>query len=485
MLYTSTRGGAPAVSSARAIVDGLAPDGGLYVMAPDEIPQLDWRSFLALDYPTLAAKVLSALLPDFDEAEAKTLVTAAYTGKFSDQRIAPLRAAGDDLFLELFRGPTSAFKDVALCLLPHLMKRSAEKLGDKDDILILTATSGDTGKAALEGFRDVEGIRILVFYPRDGVSAVQKAQMVTQAGKNVNVCAVEGNFDDAQSGVKAIFSAMPKGLSSANSINIGRLVPQVVYYFSAYIDAVRLGKIRAGQKLNFSVPTGNFGDILAGYLALRMGLPVGKLICASNANNVLTDFIRTGVYDRRRPFHKTISPSMDILISSNLERLLYLMSGDSELVASLMAQLKDEGHYTVPAELLEKIRSVFCAYCCDDEGTKNAIHSVWTGSSYLCDTHTAVGWSAAQSFGKAEGPTVILSTASPYKFPAAVLSAIGQSCDGDEFAMMDALEEKTGVPMPENLRGLKERPVLHRDCVAPANMLEYVKEKKAESSWAK
>ena len=484
MLYQSTRGGASPVSSARAIVDGLAPDGGLYVMAPEEIPQVDWRGFLALDYPSLAAKILSALLPDFDEAEAKELVTAAYTGKFSDARIAPLHAAGDDLFLELFHGPTSAFKDVALCLLPHLMKRSAEKLGDTDDILILTATSGDTGKAALEGFRDVPGIRILVFYPRDGVSAVQKAQMVTQAGKNVKVCAVEGNFDDAQSGVKAIFSAMPKGLSSANSINIGRLVPQVVYYFSAYIDAVRLGKIRAGQKLNFSVPTGNFGDILAGYLALRMGLPVGKLICASNANNVLTDFIRTGVYDRRRPFHKTVSPSMDILISSNLERLLYLMSGDSALVASLMAQLKNEGHYTVPAELLEKIQSVFCAYCCDDDGTKAAIDSVWSRNAYLCDTHTAVGWSAAQAFGKAGGATVVLSTASPYKFPAAVLSAIKVPFDGDEFAMMDALEEKTGVPMPENLRGLKARPVLHRDVVAPADMLEYVREKKAESSWA-
>ena len=484
MYYQSTRGGAPAVSSARAVVDGLAPDGGLYVMAPDAIPQLDWRSMLALDYNSLAAKVLSALLPDFDEAEAKELVAAAYAGKFSDPRIAPLHAAGNDLFLELFHGPTSAFKDVALCLLPHLMKRSAEKCGSKDDILILTATSGDTGKAALEGFRDVPGIRILVFYPRDGVSAVQKAQMVTQTGNNVKVCAVEGNFDDAQSGVKAIFSAMPQGLSSANSINIGRLVPQVSYYFSAYFDAVRLGKIRAGQKLNFSVPTGNFGDILAGYLALRMGLPVGKLICASNANNVLTDFIRTGVYDRRRPFHKTVSPSMDILISSNLERLLYLMSGDSALVASLMAQLRSEGHYQVPAELLEKIQTQFCAYCCDDAGTKDAISRVWSRSAYLCDTHTAVGWQAAQEFGKAEGPTVVLSTASPYKFPAAVLSAIGKSCDGDEFAMMDALEDETHVPMPENLRGLKERPVLHRDCVAPADMLAYVKEKQAESSWS-
>ena len=484
MLYHSTRGGSPAVSSARAIVDGLAPDGGLYVMSPDEIPALDWAGLMALDYASLAAKVVSALLPDFSEEEAKALVEAAYTGKFSAPRITPLRSAGDDLFLELFHGPTSAFKDVALCLLPHLMKHSAEKCGNAEDILILTATSGDTGKAALEGFRDVDGIRILVFYPRDGVSAVQKAQMVTQAGKNVKVCAVEGNFDDAQSGVKAIFAAMPEGLSSANSINIGRLVPQVVYYFSAYIDAVRLGRIRAGQKLNFAVPTGNFGDILAGYLAGCMGLPVGKLICASNANDVLTDFLRTGVYDRRRPFHKTVSPSMDILISSNLERLLYLMSGDSALVASLMAQLQREGHYQVPAELLEKIQARFVGFCCDDAGTKDAIRRVWDGQGYLMDTHTAVAWSAARSFGKAEGPTVILSTASPYKFPAAVLSAIGQSAEGDEFAMMDTLEEKTGVPMPENLRGLREREVLHRDVTAPADMLEYVKAKKAERRWA-
>ena len=373
---------------------------------------------------------------------------------------------------------------MALCLLPHLMKRSAEKCGDADDILILTATSGDTGKAALEGFRDVDGIRILVFYPRDGVSPVQKAQMVTQAGHNVKVCAVEGNFDDAQSGVKAIFSAMPAGLSSANSINIGRLVPQVVYYFSAYFDAVRLGRIEAGQPMNYSVPTGNFGDILAGYLAAEMGLPVGKLICASNANNVLTDFIHTGVYDRRRPFHKTLSPSMDILISSNLERLLYLMSGDSALVASLMAQLKNEGHYQVPADLLKKIQSRFVAYCCDDRGTEAAIARVWKDSGYLIDTHTACGWSAAKAFGAENGPVVILSTASPYKFPAAVLSAVGLPCDGDEFDMMEALEAGTKVPMPENLRGLRERPVLHRDVVAPADMLEYVKAKKAEPSWA-
>ena len=485
MLYVSTRGASPAVSSARAIVDGLAPDGGLYTMGPGEIPSLDWRGLLDLDYSSLASKILSALLPDFSENEAKSLVEAAYRDKFSSApHIAPLRPAGDELFLELFHGPTSAFKDVALCLLPHLMKRAASISGGADDILILTATSGDTGKAALEGFRDVPGIRIMVFYPRDGVSAVQKAQMVTQRGKNVKVCAVEGNFDDAQSGVKAVFSAMPEGLSSANSINIGRLVPQVVYYFSAYFDAVRLGRIRAGDKLNYAVPTGNFGDILAGYLAAEMGLPVGKLICASNANNVLTDFINTGVYDRRRPFHKTLSPSMDILISSNLERLLFLLSGDSALVASLMAQLRTEGRYEVPADLLAKIQSRFAAFCCDDAQTKASIARVWRDSGYLIDTHTACGSSAARAFGTEHGPTVILSTASPYKFPAAVLSAIGAPCGGDEFAMMDALETYTKIPMPENLRGLRERPVLHRDVVAPADMLSYVKAKKADPSWA-
>ncbi len=483
MLYTSTRGGAPAVSSARAIVDGLAPDGGLYTMAPDAIPQLDWRGLMAQDLPTVSARIVSALLPDFSAAEAALLTQSAYGGKFSDPRVTPLRSAGDELFLELFHGPTSAFKDVALCLLPHLMKHAAEKCGVTDDILILTATSGDTGKAALEGFRDVPGTRILVFYPRDGVSAVQKAQMVTQAGGNVRVCAVEGNFDDAQSGVKAVFSAMPAGLSSANSINIGRLVPQIAYYFTAYIDAVRLHRIRAGDRLNFAVPTGNFGDILAGYLAGEMGLPVGRLICASNSNNVLTDFLRTGVYDSRRPFYKTLSPSMDILISSNLERLLYLMSGDSALVASLMRQLREEGHYRIPASLLGRIRERFAGFCCDTETDLATIAAVWREHRYLCDPHTAVARSAAQAFGTAEGPTAVLATASPYKFPAAVLRAVGAVCGGDDFEKMDALEEATGVPMPENLRGLRERPVLHRDCVAPGEMLAYVKEKKEEALW--
>ena len=489
MKYFSTRGGSPAVSSARAVVDGLAPDGGLYTMAPDSIPQLDIKALQSLDYYSLAARIVSALLPDFSEPEALDLVRKAYTGKFSSPLLAPVFDTGSDMFLELFRGPTSAFKDMALCLLPYLMKASAEKCGSSDDILILTATSGDTGKAAMEGFCDVPGIRIIVFYPDAGVSAVQQQQMVSQTGKNVKVCAVSGNFDDAQSGVKRIFESAPScegvSLSSANSINIGRLVPQVVYYFSAYFAAVKNGRIKLGDKLNFSVPTGNFGDILAGYIAGEMGLPLGKLICASNKNNVLTDFINTGLYDRRREFYKTTSPSMDILISSNLERLLYLLSGDSALVASLMAQLKSEGYYQVPPELLEKIQARFAAFCCDDAGTAAAIKTVWDTQHYLCDTHTAVGWQAAQDFGKDNGPCVILSTASPYKFPAAVLSALELSCADDEFDMMELLEKETLVPMPENLRGLRQRPRLHNDLVSPADMDSYVLSNMQEKIWHK
>jgi len=487
MKYYSTRGTSPAVSSARAIVDGLAPDGGLYTMAPDAIPQMDIEALFGLDYCALAAKIVSALLPDYTEAEALELVRKAYRDKFSHPALAPVFDTGRDMFLELFRGPTSAFKDMALCLLPYLMKSGMEKCGSQDDILILTATSGDTGKAAMEGFRDVPGIRIIVFYPDKGVSAVQKQQMVSQLGENVLVCAVEGNFDDAQSGVKQIFETSPRkegcSLSSANSINIGRLVPQVVYYFSAYFDAVRFGRIKLGEKLNFSVPTGNFGDILAGYIAGEMGLPVGRLICASNQNNVLTDFINTGIYDRRRDFHKTISPSMDILISSNLERLLYLMSNDAELVASLMLKLKSEGHYQVPEKLLKKIQSRFSAFYCGDEATKAAIKKVWDEQHYLCDTHTAVAWQAAEDYGRENGPCVILSTASPYKFPAAVLSALGIECSSDEFEMMEVLEQQSNVPMPENLRDLRTRPRRHSECVRPEDMARYVYFKMQDEKW--
>ena len=384
--------------------------------------------------------------------------------------------------LELFRGPTSAFKDVALSMLPQLLTAAKQVKGVSEDILILTATSGDTGKAALEGFHDVPGVRICVFYPDGGVSQVQRAQMVTQEGGNVAVCAVEGNFDDAQTGVKNIFAAcrgkeLPFRLSSANSINIGRLAPQIMYYFRAYRELLDAGEIRLGDKVNFSVPTGNFGDILAGYLAKKLGLPVGTLICASNANNVLTDFIRTGTYDRRRPLYKTTSPSMDILVSSNLERLLYLLSGDTELVVDLMGKLNREGSYTVPDSLRDAIQAEFWAGCCDDARAEEVMGRVYKDYGYLCDPHTASGWAAAEDYVNQSGdhtPMVVLSTASPYKFPAAVLRAVGVKAQGDEYAQMRQLEEATGVPIPGNLSSLQGKPERHTGVIAKEEMLNYV-----------
>ncbi|MBO5868764.1 MAG: threonine synthase, partial [Oscillospiraceae bacterium] len=341
MLYHSTRSRENTADSAQAVLNGLAPDGGLYV--PAQLPKLDAEACLKDTTMGMAARIIGALLPDIPDMPE--LVRRAYTGKFETEELTPTVDTGKFTVLELFRGPTSAFKDVALCMLPQLLTAARSVKGMEHTITILTATSGDTGKAALEGFRDVDGVEICVFYPHGGVSKVQRAQMVTQEGKNVHVCAVEGNFDDAQTGVKNIFASGVEGkdLSTANSINIGRLAPQITYYFKAYADLLSRGQIKMGDQVNFSVPTGNFGDILAGYLAKKLGLPVGTLICASNANNVLTDFIRTGTYDRRRPLHKTISPSMDILVSSNLERLLYLMSQDADLVAGLMQQLNTEG----------------------------------------------------------------------------------------------------------------------------------------------
>ena len=344
--------------------------------------------------------------------------------------------------------------------------------------MILTATSGDTGKAALEGFRDVPGIGICVFYPHGGVSDVQRRQMVSQEGSNVRVCAVRGNFDDAQTGVKNIFAACPNGnLSSANSINIGRLLPQITYYFTAYRDLLNRGTVRMGEEVNFSVPTGNFGNILAGYLAKLLGLPVGRLICASNANNVLTDFIRTGTYDRRRILYKTQSPSMDILVSSNLERLLYLLSGDTALVAGLMTQLKEQGFYTVPDELLKKIREQFWAGCCDDAGAADAIGRVWKNEHYLCDPHTATGWAVAEDYVNQTGdnrPMVVLSTASAYKFPAAVLASLEKAPEMDEFAQMEYLSKRTGWEIPGNLAGLQQKKELHTGVIEKTAMLDFV-----------
>ena len=482
MLYHSTRSDSIKIDSAQAVLNGLAQDGGLYV--PCELPQLDVAACLQADTMQMAARIIDALLPDIPGMD--TLVHRAYTGKFQTEELTPTVDTGKFTVLELFRGPTSAFKDVALCMLPQLLTAAKAEKGMDEDILILTATSGDTGKAALAGFQDVEGVKICVFYPQGGVSRVQRAQMVTQEGSNVAVCAVVGNFDDAQTGVKNIFAAADKGrlpggnrcrLSTANSINIGRLAPQITYYFKAYSDLLQRGQITMGQQVNFCVPTGNFGDILAGWLAKKLGLPVGKLVCASNANNVLTDFIRTGTYDRRRPLHKTISPSMDILVSSNLERLLYFLSGDTALVARLMGQLNQDGFYTVPEELKKAVNEEFWAGCCDDAQAAETIAKVWNGQQYLCDTHTATGWAVAEDYVAQTGddrPMVVLSTASPYKFPASVLSALENPGDLDEFAQMERLQALTGVPIPGNLSGLQHKTERHTGVIEKDQMLNFV-----------
>ena len=474
MDYISTRGQSPAVDSAQAVLSGLAPDGGLYM--PGAIPAFDWQHCLALSAQQMSAAILSALLPDIPNMDA--LVKRAYTGKFETEDLTPTVPVGDFQVLELFRGPTSSFKDVALSMLPQLLTAAKQKKGIAQEIRILTATSGDTGKAALVGFQDVPGVSICVFYPFGGVSQVQRAQMVTQEGENVHVCAVEGNFDDAQTGVKNIFAAcqgkaLPFLLSSANSINIGRLAPQIMYYFKSYADLLSRKVISLGDKVDFSVPTGNFGDILAGYLAKKLGLPVGRLICASNANNVLTDFLTTGVYDRRRPLLKTTSPSMDILVSSNLERLLYLLSGDTALVAGLMKDLNEQGFYRVPDALLTAIQAEFAAGYCNDAQAEAVIGRVYREQGYLMDPHTACGWAAAETH-RGDAPTVVLSTASPYKFSTAVLTAIGADISGSEYDRMERMQTLTGIPIPPALAALRTKPERHTGVIAKEKMLEYV-----------
>ena len=482
MKYHSTRNKENKIDSTWAVLRGLAPDGGLYV--PEHFPSVSVEDCLKMTTKEMATEIIGSFLPHIPDMEV--LVDRAYTEKFETEELTPTVEAGNMTVLELFRGPTAAFKDVALCMLPQLLTKAKEAVGMQERILILTATSGDTGKAALSGFADVPGVGICVFYPDGGVSTVQRAQMVTQTGDNVTVCGVKGNFDDAQTGVKNIFAVAENGvlpgssarLSTANSINIGRLAPQITYYFKAYADLLHRGKIQMGDRVNFSVPTGNFGDILAGFLAKKLGLPVGMLICASNANNVLTDFIRTGTYDRRRPLHKTISPSMDILVSSNLERLLYFMSGqDAALVAELMRELKETGVYTVPEKLKADISREFWAGCCDDALASKTIGKVWQETGYLCDPHTATGWAVAEQYRRETGdmtPMVVLSTASPYKFPAAVLSALEPLTDMDEFSQMARLEQLTGVAIPENLRNLQEKPELHTGVIEKEKMLDFV-----------
>ena len=488
MEFYSTRSNQHRAQSAEAVLKGIAPDGGLYTPMDFSSMRIELSSLLGKSATEISAAVIGRILNDFSPEEMSDLINAAYRDKFETEELTPVRRVGDDYVLELFRGPTSAFKDVALSVLPRLIVASREKLGVSDEIVILTATSGDTGKAALEGFHDVAGTQIVVFYPDGGVSDVQKAQMVTQEGSNVRVCAVRGNFDDAQTGVKNIFgddgrngwaAACGARLSSANSINIGRLAPQVAYYFKSYCDLVLTGEIALGDPVNFIVPTGNFGDILAGEFARRMGLPVAKLVCASNANNVLTEFIHTGIYDRRREFFKTASPSMDILVSSNLERYLFMASGgDDTLVARLMNELNRQGFYHAPESLMATMRDHFSASCADDAKALEAIGQVWRECGYLMDTHTAVGWAVMQEFKAQEDngyANILLSTASPYKFCRDVLSAISDERPKDGFVAMNRLNAVTGVPVPERLAMLRDKPIRFTDCVDKGAMLEYVK----------
>lgn len=468
MIYHSTRNEQLTASSTHAVLQGIAPDGGLYICDPAAL-HFDWRAALEKDTLSMAADILHALLPDFENMEQ--LVRDSYAGKFPTSDLTPLTPVADKYVLELYHGPTSAFKDVALSVLPRLIVAAAKAEGMKGDVVILTATSGDTGKAAMEGFHDVPGTRITVFYPHGGVSAVQQAQMATQEGNNVRVCAVRGNFDDAQTGVKNIFAACKDRdlhgamLSSANSINIGRLAPQVVYYFRAYGDLVKAGRIRMGDVVDYTVPTGNFGDILAGYFAREMGLPVGRLICASNANDVLTEFLTTGRYDKRRPFYKTTSPSMDILVSSNLERLLYDMTGGNDaLVASWMKSLNDAGVYTVNAEVKAKMDELFYGGYCDEQGTKAAIKEMFETENYLIDPHTAVAVNVYQQYlqetGDLETPAIIASTASPYKFAASVLEALtGERGQGSEFDKVAELSALTGTQIPQPIADLQQKPL--------------------------
>jgi len=490
-MYVSTRGGAESVSAAAAIKMGLAGDGGLYV--PVHIPMIsneDLSAMVPLDYQGRAAQILKLFLTDYTDTEIREAVSRAYSGeKFDAIGVAPVVTINNDTHvLELWHGPTSAFKDMALQLLPQLLSQALTKTGETDEIVILVATSGDTGKAALEGFKDVPQIKIIVFFPQQGVSDIQKLQMVTQEGANVGVVAVHGNFDDAQTGVKKIFSdhkmseALAAGgykLSSANSINWGRLVPQIVYYFSAYLDLVSSGSIKLGQPVNFVVPTGNFGNILAGYYAKLMGLPIHKLICASNSNNVLTDFLQTGEYNRLRPFHKTISPSMDILISSNLERLLYLISGDAGKVRNWMDELAATGRYQIDQPLLSKIQDTFVAAWAEDASTMETIKSVYEKFSYLADPHTAVAWQAAEEYRAKTGdktPVIIVSTASPFKFNDSVLSAIGYpaTADMDEFQKLAELSDQTGWTIPSNLSQIHSKPVRHKEVCHKEEMPQQV-----------
>ncbi len=496
--YESTRGSKNTLSSAAAVIQGIAEDKGLYV--PDHIPALPFeiKDMQGKSYKEIAKAVIGAFFTDYTSEEMQYCIDGAYTGKFEAEEIVPLVKAGDAYFLELYHGRTAAFKDMALSILPYLLTTAMKKENEDKKVCILTATSGDTGKAALEAFADVPGTEIIVFFPDSGVSQVQERQMITQEGANTHVFAIKGNFDDAQTGVKKIFNddafaAKLAGygckLSSANSINIGRLIPQVAYYVYAYIKMVETGAVKDGEKINIVVPTGNFGNILAAYYASKMGIPVNKFICASNENKVLTDFLTTGTYSTDREFHITNSPSMDILISSNLERLLYHLSAagldESSAhetagaeIAALMKSLDQNKSYTVSDKVKAGLADFAAGYA-DQAQTEAAIAEMYNDHNYLMDTHTAVAYKVYEDYKKATGdetPVVIASTASAYKFAASVNEALGMPAEADGFACVRALNAKTGVPVPSGLKDLDKKPVRHTGVIEKTQLADAVME---------
>lgn len=487
MYYNSTRGGETKLTASQAILKGLAEDGGLFM--PEQIPVLDksFHQLSGMTYQETAYEVMKLFLTDFTREELQQCIGLAYDDKFDTEEIAPLVKADSAYYLELFHGSTIAFKDMALSILPHLMTVSAKKNQVEDTVVILTATSGDTGKAAMAGFADVEGTKIIVFYPKDGVSRVQELQMLTQKGGNTSVVGISGNFDDAQNGVKEIFNDRAfarelagRGyrLSSANSINIGRLVPQIVYYIYAYAKLLEHGEISEGEVINIAVPTGNFGNILAAYFAKQMGLPVGRLICASNDNKVLYDFFQTGVYDRKREFVLTSSPSMDILISSNLERLIYLSCGsDADRTKELMRELSEKGVYTVTKEMRTQMEDFWGGSASEAENAAE-IKRLYDDTGYLIDTHTGVASCVYQKYVKTQEDqkkTVIASTASPYKFSRSVMEAIKGSQDGkDEFELIDEMEQISGVPVPAAVEEIRDAKILHNRQCDPNEMKQTV-----------
>lgn len=495
MNYQSTRNKTIKINAAQAIKQGISTEGGLFV--PESIPAMGIEEISALkdmNYQMRAVTILSKFLTDYSTEELTECCEKAYSfEKFPVEDVAPVKKINDSMYmLELWHGPTCAFKDMALQILPHLLTKAVKKTGEDKEIVILVATSGDTGKAALEGFKDVEGTRMQVFYPVDGVSKIQKLQMVTQEGNNVSVAAVKGNFDDAQTGVKKIFTdneyknqCEEKGFvfSSANSINWGRLVPQIVYYFSAYADMLKNGEITMGEKINICVPTGNFGNILAGYYAKKMGLPVNKFICASNKNNILTDFLTKGEYDKNRDFYTTSSPSMDIIISSNLERLLYIISDyDDAFVTDCMNQLATNGKYVVPENILSKIKAEFSAGCCDDAMTTETISKVFADYGYVADTHTAVAIKVYEDYLNSTSDktkTVIASTANPFKFNKSVLEALDSALDYneyDEFELLDLLAQKGNITIPLSLANLKNKEIRFDAVYEKTEMINAVNE---------